>query len=193
MSSDLEEVVRIPTRSSFSTSSKIPTSYLLDRRPPRTYSCSLCLPHLSPPSGSLFRSIFPFAVRGISSRTTIGSGTMYSGSLSLRYLFRLAAAHSFSPTTYPTSRLSPLSSSLATTTLCLTPGARSTPPRSLPTRSGIPSSSPDHPLSPETRSPPSARYRPKSPVPTWKYDFAQLLDFVLIGGKPNLTGRFKQL
>src|ERR1043165_2999977 len=43
------------------------------------------LPFITAGSGSLFLSTFPFAVNGISSTSTITQGTMYSGSLSLRY------------------------------------------------------------------------------------------------------------
>src|SRR5689334_5396332 len=92
-------------------------------------------------SGNARRSIFPFAVSGISSNTMITLGTMYPGSFSpSRFLNSppstlpspapsASPTPSFlpppPPTTYPTNLFSPLPSPFTTTAACSTPSSLS--------------------------------------------------------------------
>src|SRR5215471_12987283 len=126
------------------------------------------LPSLLPsPPSPLFpnstRSTFPFAVTGILSNLSILTGTMYSANFPLMYLFSPSISTP-SPTTYPSTRLSPPLTSLTITTLSFTP------PYSLITPSISPNSI-RYPLIftwlsrlPTYSILPSLRYLPMSPV-----------------------------
>src|SRR5262245_53619208 len=154
----------LPIRSRFNTSSKIPATISSTGVCGAAISCSDRPLHCDG-IGSLFRSIFPLIVTGISSSTWIVSGVIYSGSLSRRCLFSSADVTSATPTTYPTRRLSPGLSSLTTTTLCFTAScfssAASISPGSIryPLTLTCPSLLPPNSISP------SATYFPTSPVP----------------------------
>src|SRR6185503_14188565 len=109
-----------PISSLSNTSLQIPTntSSIGVRAPSLSFSPSSLTSSIS---SSLFLSIFPLTLLGISSITTISPGTMYSGTLSFIYLCNSSLPTFSSPiSTYPTSFFSPLPSSFTTTALSLT-------------------------------------------------------------------------
>ncbi|GAA3773583.1 hypothetical protein GCM10022403_005880 [Streptomyces coacervatus] len=119
-------------------------------------------------TGNARRSTFPFAVNGNASSTTTADGTMYSGS---RAPTNPRTAPATSPpglppptTTYATSRLSPGTSSRATTSACSTPGCDATTASTSPGSIRNPRIFTCSSARPANTNRPSAVHRTRSPV-----------------------------
>ncbi len=113
-------------------------------------------------AGSALRSSLPFAFRGSRSSATNADGTMYSGRL--RRACSRSASASTSPTTYATSRRSPVSSSRTTTVQSLTPAAWRSTASISPSSMRKPRTFTWKSSRPRYSMAPCARHRARSPV-----------------------------